>query len=177
MAEYKIVRVSQEAPKEHFNEKYNSTTYYIKVMLEGHTRPVSIGKRSANALKAGDTVHGTITTTEFDTDNFKADALNPPVVPGGSFEPKDQNTIRAQWAIGQAKDLYLGVANQLDKGTEFENWILERSQWFYRIVEEVKANSPATDAESVKQFFSDGSPVDTVHPFDDKPISLDEIPF
>ena len=71
MSEYKITKVSDQEPKK-YDGQYG-TTYYIKVMLDGHAKPVEIGKKSPDALKAGDTVYGSITPTEYQTDKFKGE--------------------------------------------------------------------------------------------------------
>src|SRR5688572_4396156 len=99
MAEYKILRVSQQPPRQWDGE--HGTVYYIKVQLEGHDRPVEIGKKSPDALKVGDTVYGTVTPTQYESDKFKAEQKP---FSGGGFkgQPRDDMAIRAQWAIGQA---------------------------------------------------------------------------
>lgn len=70
--EHKITQISQQAPREYYNEKYKSTTYYIKVKLDGHNKPVEIGKKRPDALNVGDMVFGSIEPTEYETDRFKA---------------------------------------------------------------------------------------------------------
>lgn len=96
--EYEIVKVSSRAPKEW--EGSHGKVYYIKVMLKGHDKPVSVGKKSPDALKTGDTIFGTIVPTDYEEDKFKAETR--PFGGGGSREPKDEKAIQAMWAIGQA---------------------------------------------------------------------------
>lgn len=204
MAEYKVARVSDEEPREHFNEQYKTTTYYIKVMLEGHARPVTIGKKSRDALKIGDTVNGTILPTEYDTDNFKSE-FNKAGSPGQAFTPKDTAEIKAQWAIGQA------VATEYNLyGIEFEKTgkasfgvdsIESRARQYFAMVDRVKDNNlvsrsvgtpvvsgyaqakeaadklrqTTTAATPGHETFADGSPV--FDPFHDEPINLNDIPF
>lgn len=167
MSEYKIVQVSEQPPREYYNEKFNSTTYYIKVKLEGHDRPVSIGKRSPDALKAGDTVYGNIVPSDpskFETDNFKAE--RPQEGSGGrNYQPRDDMAIRAQWAIGQS----VGMQGLV----KIEN-IEAMAKELFAMVDRVKNSAPITP-ESVQQVFK---PDKVVKDFDEEaPINLDDVPF
>ena len=81
MQDYKVVKVSEQEPKKW--DGPNGTVYYIKTMLEGHDKPVSIGKKSADALKVGDTVYGEIQPTDYIGDKFKAGKK--PFTPGGGY--------------------------------------------------------------------------------------------
>jgi hypothetical protein len=102
MAEYRITKVSQQPPREWSNPK-GGTIYYIKVKLQGHDKPVEIGKKSPDSLHAGVVVHGTIEPTEFPADKFKADLLpQPGYGGGGNRQPKDEAAIRAQMSIKAA---------------------------------------------------------------------------
>lgn len=67
--DYKITKVSSQPPKEHGEGERK--VYYIKVQVEGHDKPISVGKKKPDALNVGDVISGTITPTEYDTDNFK----------------------------------------------------------------------------------------------------------
>lgn len=79
-------------------------TFYIPVMVDGHDKWVSIGKKDKDALKAGDIVNGTIQTTTYDTDKFKADGF--PQKSG--FSPAE----RAKSADGQRQGMAMNNANQ-----------------------------------------------------------------
>lgn len=69
---YKITQVSSQPPREWAGPK--GTVYYIKLKLEGHPKPVSIGKRSPDALHVGDVVYGTITADyNHEEDKFKSE--------------------------------------------------------------------------------------------------------
>ena len=75
MSNYKVLKVSSQEPRKWHNDKFNSDTFYIKCMLEGHDRPVEIGKRSPDAIKEGDIVSGTIQDKpDFEADGFKAES-------------------------------------------------------------------------------------------------------
>lgn len=179
MAEYKVTRISASPPKEHYSETYKNTTYYIKVMLEGHDRPVTVGKKSPDALKVGDIVSGQILQTQYETDKFKAESKPYP----SQAAPRDNSEIRAQFAIKAA----------IAFGVERDN-IESQAIAFFQMVDRVKnphTQAPmmsklatgyekakaAAAALKVKQTFSDGSPVDEVYPVGDEPINLDDIPF
>lgn len=109
--EYKIIKVSSQPPKEW--EGSHGKVYYIKVMLEGHDKPVSVGKKSPDALKAGDTIFGTIVPTDFGEDKFKSESKP---YGGGGHAPKDEKAIQSMWAIGQAISA-MGLVG--DKDTDF----------------------------------------------------------
>ena len=70
--EYKITKVSEQEPRQY--EGQYGTVYYHKVMLEGHKKPVSIGKKTADKPNVGDVLYGTIKDNpEYDEDGFKAE--------------------------------------------------------------------------------------------------------
>lgn len=116
MSEYKITRISQDPPREWANPK-GGTVYYRKVMLEGWEKPVSVGKKSADALHLGDVLQGTITPDpEHGEDKFKAD----PIAYGGgagkpAYQPKDEEAIARAVALKAAVET---VANADVKVTD-----------------------------------------------------------
>lgn len=179
--EYKITQVSSQPPREHYNQQYGTTTYYIKVMLEGVEKPVTIGKRRPDALKVGDTVYGRIIPTQYDTDKFQAEK-NP--AQGSAFTPKDQGAIRAQWAIGQAIAL---LAHSPSDKVELK--VLESTaKELYAMVDRVKASEKDPLAAARAIFHPAATPAaapaaapapnpDPVYPVGDEPINLDDIPF
>lgn len=83
--EYTITRISSEDPRQWTGE--HGTVYYIKVMLDGHNKPVSIGKKDPNALKVGETVFGDIIPTEYAEDKFK---------PASNFGGQGANTAKLE---------------------------------------------------------------------------------
>jgi hypothetical protein len=116
--EYKITQISAEAPREWQGPK--GTVYYIKVKLEGHPKPVSIGKRSPDSLRVGDSVYGTITSDpNRNEDKFKAEqqvssgySPSTKTVSGKTF---DDRTMY----VSYAKDLAVAlVANGAVPGTD-----------------------------------------------------------
>lgn len=186
--QYTVKQVSQQPPKEW--QGANGTVYYIKTLLEGHSKPVSIGKKSPNALKVGDTVYGTITPTQYEEDKFKAEK------PAGSFGSKysrDDAAIRAQWAIGQAMTKFeqgCYAATDENRVTLLHN-IRDFARELYAMVDEVKGSGEPKDASLKAQW--DKTLIDkqaTAQPADDTPpvdayddigegteINLDDIPF
>lgn len=171
MAEYKVTKVSEQKPREW--EGPHGTVYYIKVMLEGHNRPVSIGKKSANALKAGDTVYGTITPDpNFEEDKFKPDQK--PNSPGGGFgggarkEYVDHHEdIKAEWAIGLALN---AIADKNDLEA-----VESLARDLHGMVERVKDGRGADESKPKVEQRGSG---EVVIPYDDdEPVNLDDIPF
>lgn len=166
MAEYKITKVSQEAPKEYQGE--HGTTYYIKVMIDGHERPVSIGKKKPDALKVGDTVYGTITETQYDTDKFTADKMQGGYAGGKSnYQPRDDDAIRAQFAIKTAA----GMATSFVRTTnDLEGWIEIEAKKLYAMVDRVKGSEqPKTGYDTFKQAG------EAVKAKQDTPVSNEEV--
>lgn len=69
--DYKVVKVSQEEPRE-WNGP-NGTIYYHKVMLEGHAKPVSVGRKEKHSLTEGQVIYGHILVEQsFPEDKWKA---------------------------------------------------------------------------------------------------------
>lgn len=134
MAEYKIHTV-QENPRE-WNGP-NGTVYYISVGVEGHDKLISVGKKSPDALKVGDTITGTIEPTEYPTDKFKEERSFPQKYDGPKkgYTQRDDNAIRAQWAIGQAVQLHIAVTA---KGGEEAQSIYDTAVELYAMVDRVK---------------------------------------
>lgn len=162
---YTITKVSQEKPHEHVNSY--GTTYYIKVMLDKHNKPVSIGKKQPDALKVGDTVYGRVVPTQYETDNWQGEQPqpdHPAPTTNQAYTPKDQDLIRAQWAIGQA------VASGYRAPEEIE----ANAKTLFAMADRVKQSAPITPETVAKVFTPD--PVYDLPP-GDEPINLDDIPF
>lgn len=114
MSDYKITKVSEQEPKK-YDGQYG-TTYYIKVLLEGHEKPVEIGKKSPDALKAGDTVYGSITATEYQTDKFKGEQKPFEQKPFNKAEdPAKQDSIIRQSSMKASIDLVSNGKIELDE--------------------------------------------------------------
>lgn len=198
MADYRITKVSNQEPRTY--DGPNGTVYYIKVLLDGHDKPVSIGKRSPDALKEGDVVTGEITATQYETDKFTAQK---PFTAGGTkaftADPNKQAEIKAEWAIGQA----MQWAIKSDKLVADE--IEANAKMLYAMVDRVKdSNGLKVDgglrepsglekaraqAEAIKAKTSDVPEVPKddaefkslvaagLGDYDQDPIDLSEIPF
>lgn len=145
--DYTITQVSAQAPRE-WGEG-SMKTYYIKVKLEGHDRPVSIGKKAPDALHVGDTVYGTIANDpSHDEDKFKSEqkpnyGASTPPTSKPAYTPRDDLAIRAQWAIGKSVELKIAEGGDGDA-------IEETAQWLFAMVDRVKKGSsslPAPKAE------------------------------
>jgi hypothetical protein len=101
MAEYKVTKVSDKVRT--WNGP-NGAIYYHKVMLEGHDRPVSIGKKTPNSITVGQTVTGDITDDpKFDEDKFKATSTQSQ---DRQFkgDPDTRNSIEWQTALKAATE-------------------------------------------------------------------------
>lgn len=169
MAEYKVIKVSEQEPKEYFNEKYQSTTYYIKVQVEGHDKPIEVGKKSPDAIHVGDILYGNIQTTSYPVDKFKSE---PRPFGGNNFQKpqKDDSHIRAQWAIGQAMTHF---AHKEKVGLEEVEALAGA---LFQMVDRVKV----VQAPEQKGKYDDDIQLikelgEAIH--EDKPLDVAEIPF
>jgi len=175
MSEYKISKVSDQEPKK-YDGQYG-TTYYIKVMLDGHAKPVEIGKKSPDALKAGDTVYGSITATEYQTDKFKGEQK--PFEQGsfnkGSFnkveDPAKQDSIIRQSSMKASIDLVSNGKISLDelytRADDIVAWVrneLVKEQPKLVLPESLKKGEPDYDSALEQDIDLDG-------------VNLDDIPF
>lgn len=134
--EYKVAKVSEQEPKK-YDGQYG-TTYYIKVMLNGHSKPVEIGKKSPDAIKVGDVMYGEVIPTQYQTDKFKAEKK--PFTPGRQEDPVKQDSIIKQSSMKAAIDLVVaGKIELADLYTQADE-----------IVAWVKGDSPKLEPKLVK---------------------------
>lgn len=122
MPTYTITRVSSEPPREWApRDKPEQKTYYHKVQLDGHPKPVSVGKKKPNSLRVGDTINGTIEKTAMAEDKWHPEALNPGGGGQGSsrpaYQPKDEHAIAKAVALKAAVDF----RNEMDEGSTPED--------------------------------------------------------
>lgn len=187
MQEYKITKVSQQEPRE-WNGP-NGTVYYIKVMLEGHDKPVSIGKKKPDALKEGFTVYGTIEPTDLPEDKFKA-AQNPNGGYSGSKKPAyNENGQKHGAALKIAADFL--IANKVTSSQEefveqlqaLSSKIFaiktpiaagESEQSGYEKAKAVAAKLPKSEPERSEEEYQEALGYQLGN---DEPINLDDIPF
>jgi hypothetical protein len=153
MATYTITRISDQAPREWQNPK-GGTVYYIKVMLEGHEKPVAIGKKKPDALSVGQQVHGAI-LENFDKpeDGFRPD---PPSTQStgnqsanfGSGGDDRGDDIRAQVALKAAVKA-LPLADATGDNDDYKQAVRNLAISFYGIMADVKGGSATKPAAQV----------------------------
>jgi hypothetical protein len=149
MATYKVTKVSQQEPRVWDNPK-GGKIFYIKCMLEGHDRPVSIGKKSPDAIKVGDTVSGTITSDpSHEEDKFKADP--PAFTPGGgggksNYTPPNEHAIAKSVALKAAVEVAAAIQQAETAITIDEAGIIKTADKFLAWLEaddkETKSEEP-----------------------------------
>lgn len=143
MPEYKVTRVSQQPPRQW--QGPHGIVYYILVQVEGHPKPLSVGKKSPDALKVGDTIYGDIQPDpEHGEDKFKAAPMGQggfqQATTGGvstakpAYQPKDEAAIKAMWAIGQAVSLLRVEGGKVPANQAIELW----ADTFFEMVNRVK---------------------------------------
>lgn len=142
---YRITQVSAQPPRQW--DGPTGTVFYIKVKLDGHERPVSIGKKSPDALHVGDTVYGTITGTDRDEDKFKSEQQQTSFGGGTSskpaYVPRDDLAIRAQWALGQG--MTAAYNNEVGNLAEVEMLARELFAMVDRVKEPVPTRAQVDD--------------------------------
>lgn len=137
MPTYTITRVSSEPPREWApRDKPEQKTYYHKVQLDGHPKPVSVGKKKPNSLHVGDTINGTIEKTAMAEDKWHPEALNPGGGGQGSsrpaYQPKDEHAIAKAVALKAAVDCLGhfeqgGTKDVLEWADTFLAWLEEKN--------------------------------------------------
>lgn len=159
---YRITKVSDQEPIK-FNGQYG-TTYYIKVMLDGHDKPVEIGKKNPNSLKVGDEVFGTIIPTQYQSDKFKA--VKPLLKP--VEDPAKQDSIIRQSSMKAAIDLVvndkIGIDDLYTVADNIVGWVKGEYKPVAKLIK-----PDALKTEEVKE--------DVEPNFMDDDINLDDIPF
>lgn len=144
MAEFKIAKVSEQPPKEWKGP--HGPVYYIKVLLEGHTKPVSVGKKKPDALRVGDIIYGNIEESDLPEDKFKPEQkpeyVKPDSKQSDEYWADKQMQIRAQWAIGQA------VNSIKSDGEVTLDEIETVAKELYAMVDRVKGSSESTDPKA-----------------------------
>jgi hypothetical protein len=185
MADFKIVRIGSQPPRTwSFKDKKTGVDVQMetyKVMLEGEEESVDVNRKPGNAPEVGNILSGTLETTDFGK-KFKP----APKAGFANFTPKDQEAIRAQWAIGQA----VSLEKKADGTYELKTIELTAGNLF-AMVERVKnggitAEKPRTEdtvsktgydkakeaRDNLSQTFNNGEPLP-----DDEPINLNDIDF
>ena len=147
---YKVIKVSEQEPKKY--EGQYGTTYYIKVMLEGHTKPVEIGKKTPDAIKVGDELYGEVIPTEYQTDKFKAEKK--PFTPGVKQEdPAKQDSIIRQSSMKAAIDLVVSgkieLSNLYVQADEIVAWVKGERTEKPKLVKPEALKTPQEKAEEM----------------------------
>ena len=186
-SEYKVTRISEQEPKK-YDGQYG-TTYYIKVMLEGHEKPVEIGKKTPDAIKAGDTVYGSITATEYQTDKFKGEQKPFEQKSFNKVEdPAKQDSIIRQSSMKASIDLVSNGKIELDelytRADEIVAWVkgelskneLSKGELSKDQVTETPQLVKPDSLKSVKEKAQEMSNSD-LGDFDTEEINLDDIQF
>lgn len=160
--EYKVTAVSPKT-KEWSSQYGDMVTYYVKV--DSETDAVQMNKKAdSKAPQVGDELYGTITSTEY---GLKFKGEKKPFNTKPAYEPREDHheAIKAQWAIGQAVQVFIS-----EKGKSLDQVEIDAKQ-FYAMVDRVKSSEPKTGYDTFKQAgeavkakqetFSDGAAVPT----------------
>jgi hypothetical protein len=151
MSSYKVSKVSEQEPKKY--EGQYGVTYYIKVMLEGHDKPVEIGKKTPDAIKLGDELFGEIIPTEYQTDKFKAERQ--PFTPGAKRveDPAKQDSIIRQSSMKAAIDLVVSgkieLSNLYVQADDIVAWVKGERTEKPKLIKPEALKSPQEKAEEM----------------------------
>jgi hypothetical protein len=146
--QYKIQQISEvKAPRSWKTRNGQGYTAY-KVMLEGVDSPVEISIADDKAVVVGAAVDGELKNGEFGKSLVEWRPRK------GGFQARDDDAIKAQWAIGQAVSLFIHGVD--DKFTDIE----KNAKDFFQMVDRVKQKEAH-------------SPIDTVFP-DSETITIPE---
>lgn len=153
MSEYVIEMIDSEPAKRW--DGPNGTIYYKNVGLAGHPKPVSIGKKTADALKVGDTVDGTIIPTDYLTDKWKH--ATKPQVGGGTASGGTQkvseaflkdvsNTPVQIWtgSLHYAKDLGLNIVGSDEDFRIYAEYVNRASDEMLKSIENIRNGGSET---------------------------------
>lgn len=147
---YKVIKVSEQEPKKY--EGQYGTTYYIKVMLEGHTKPVEIGKKTPDAIKVGDELFGEIIPTEYQTDKFKAER-KPFSLGQKQEDPAKQDSIIRQSSMKAAIDLVVSgkieLSNLYVQADEIVAWVKGERTEKPKLIKPEALKTPQEKAEEL----------------------------
>lgn len=151
MAEYKVIRVSDK-PSNAWNGP-NGTIYYQNYMLEGHPKPVSIGKKQPDTIKVGDVLNGSITQDSGPNDKFKAEFNSAPKQGGYTKSPADQDSIVRQSALKSAVaavTLYTSADEVVKIAEIFYAWLSKATDTDTPGYEAAKATAEKIRAENAQ---------------------------
>lgn len=183
--EYTIVAVGKTVKD--WENSYGKFRSYL-VQVEGNGEPVAINKKAeSDPPVKGDKIFGKIETTEYGQ-KFKSQKK-----PFSGGYQRDDAAIKAQWAIGQAVQLYgLQLEGIKEAGLQDVEYLEKQAKELFAMVDRVKSGEPAKTP--ARDWGSVGKPKDTVAPVDpnisdaelkerlesqqfDEPINLEDIPF
>lgn len=140
------VRVLSEDPPKEWKSPAGNVVYYIEVMVEGHDKPISVGKKSPDALKVGDTIWGDIIPTEFPVDKFKPSA--PPQGVSASKPVGDskflKDTSDTPLRVFTAGLPYIDTVNLMKDENyrrEYLEFVRDTSEELIKMMENIRDNS------------------------------------
>jgi hypothetical protein len=136
------------------SDKYNKDYQSYSAALDGIGEPVQINKQlpMRQEPKIGDTIYGYLTEETGKEGRIyykfhpktKQDFRNPQTsfVPTEKkeWQPRDDDAIRAQWAIGQAVQVYTAQISAKEADLSSADKIEENAKKFYAMVDRVKGS-------------------------------------
>lgn len=112
MSEYKVTSLMKDEPKEWKGP--HGSVWYHSVMVDGHDKPLSVGKKEPNSIKVGDIIYGDITETDYLEDKFKP---SPPPQGGSKATLEYEPSTNARWAIGMAYRAFISATGSPEDAT------------------------------------------------------------
>lgn len=141
--EYKVVRLMNDNPKEWKGP--HGVIYYHSVEVEGHDKPLSVGKKEANSIKVGDTIYGDITATDYIEDKFKASPRPEGATGSQSFDDRG-DAITASMVVKIAFQAFMQAEGMLPQEDAHWRQIDYMAEQLKASIDKVKAGSPTPSA-------------------------------
>src|SRR3990167_8109776 len=144
MAEFKIESVFAEPAKEWKGP--HGTVFYKTVMIDGHDKPVSVGKKDPDVLTKGDIIYGDIVPTDYIEDKFKP-SPPPEGQSEGSSKPSGDKYLKDTSDLPYRvwKDMlpFMDVQDLVkdaDYNRELNEYVIEQANELLKLIENVRGS-------------------------------------
>lgn len=149
MPEYKVNSLMKDEPKK-WESKFG-TVWYHSVIVEGHPKPISVGKKEPNSIKAGDTLYGDIIETDYLEDKFK-----PSAPPQGNSNQSGQDdrgdAITASMVVKIAFQAFMSAEGMLPQEDAHWRQIDYMAEQLKNSIDKIKSG---VDVGKVKEIFKE----------------------
>ncbi len=153
MSKFTIKHIHQDPPKEWKGP--NGVVWYRTVDLFEHDKPVSIGKKTPDALKNDMEIFGDIIETDFIEDKFKASP--PPAQTSFTGNDERGDAITASMVVKIAFQAFMSTEGMLPQEDAHWRQIDYMAEMLKTSIEKIKAGK--VDLENIKEVFKEPLPL------------------